>query len=103
MGEVASVLQGVQFGLETTPGTAVAAGKRLQEFVIEPGIKVANKTFRGQGHIFPSLAEVTKEWTEFRWSGPATYASMLYPASSALAKVSPSTPGGATLTRLWTI
>lgn len=64
MAERSSISQSVQIGVETVPGTAVAAGKRLQSIGVKLGPKVDSKPNLPIGQKYPSLVVVGKEWSE---------------------------------------
>ncbi len=96
MAERASIFQTVQIGVEVTPGTSVAAGKKLQSMIIEPGPKAEIKSYRSMGSKFPALAALGKEWTEASVSGGLTFSEIVYPLSSVIKTVTPTTASGAT-------
>lgn len=89
MAERTSITQITQIGVEATPGTAVAATKRLQAVSIEPGIKAEVQSFRPMGGKFPVLAALGKEWTEAKISGQAVYTDLVYLLASVLAYQAP--------------
>jgi len=89
MPDRASIFQVVQVGVETTPGTSVAASKRLQSMTIEPGPKVDIKTYRASGSKFSSIAALGKEWTEATIGGGLTYSEIVYPLSSIVGAATP--------------
>ena len=82
MAERSSLNQNVQIGVETTPGTAVAATKRLQSIGIEPSITVEKDNFRPIGSKFNALSTLGKEWAEAAITGRATYTELQYVLSS---------------------
>lgn len=84
MAERSSLNQVVQIGVETTPGTAVAASKRLQSIGIEPSVSVELDTFRPSGQKFAALTTLGKEWTESALAGRGSYTEIIYPLSSVL-------------------
>jgi len=101
MTERASIFQGVQIGVEVTPGTGVAANKRLPSLSIEPSPKVETKAFRAMGNKFPSLVIPAKELVNAKLSGPATYDEIVYLLSSLLSYSAP-VQQGATAAYKWT-
>lgn len=101
MGEKASIFQTVQIGIETTPGTPVAAGKKLLATSIVPAVKTESDTFRAIGNKYPSFAVVNKEWTEASIEGKMTYNEILYLLSSLLSQPTPVQQGGTTAYK-WT-
>ena len=103
MAEKSALVQVVQIGAESvaTPGTAVAAGKKLQSLSIEPGIQTDIDTFRAQGWKWPSLAVQNKEWTEARLTGKPTYDEIIYPLSSLVATDTPAAVTATATAQLW--
>lgn len=84
MAERSSLNQIVQIGVETTPGTAVAANRRLQSVGIEPSINADISPFRPIGSKFNALTALSKEWVEASITGRPTYTELVYVLSSVL-------------------
>lgn len=84
MAERASVSQHIQIGVETTPGTSVAASKQLRSIGFTPSPKVTVEQFRPAGQKFISLAILGEEWVEATIDGNAVYDELVYPLSSVL-------------------
>lgn len=82
MAERSSLNQNVQIGVEATPGTPVAATKRLQSVGIEPSISVQKDNFRPIGSKFNALSTLGREWAEAAITGRATYTELQYLLSS---------------------
>lgn len=82
MAERASVFQGVQIGVETTPGTSVAATKQLQSMSLTPQIDLSVDTFRPMGNKFITVAAPSKELTTVQVQGKLTYTEIVYMFSS---------------------
>jgi len=82
-----TVTQAVQVGVETTPGTAVAANKLLRSYTIEPGINVDMQRFRPTGSKVESVIVPGKEWVEAGISGIQSYQELPYLLSGILADV----------------
>ena len=102
MSERATVNQVVQIGVETTPGTAVAASKLLQALNIEPAIKIKTQTFRPLGGKFTTIAAPGEDYVEAKISGDvACYNHLAYLLSSVLAYAAP-VQQGTTTAYLWT-
>jgi hypothetical protein len=76
--ERSTISQSVQIGVETVPGTAVAAGKRLQSIGFQIGPKVTSKTVLPIGQKYPSLAIIGKEWSESKIDGAPVYTELPY-------------------------
>ncbi len=82
MSEIITINQSTQIGVETTPGTAVPANKLLESVSITPQIKLAQKAFRKQGRRFTSTVVPSKDYTEAKIAGDATYTESVYLFSS---------------------
>lgn len=102
MAERSTITQVVQVGVETVPGTAVAANKRLTALSITPNIRSNIKRFRPQGYKYPTVTALGKEWSEAPFTGVPTYSEIIYLLSSCLGTATLTTPGGGTLSRNWT-
>lgn len=89
MPELASIYTIANIGKETTPGTSVAASKRLSGLMIEPDIKNDINGYRGSGYKFKTVASLNREWVEAAISGPITYSEIIYPLASLLNNASP--------------
>lgn len=100
MAQRASIFEGVQIGVESTPGTAVAANKLLQSISIQPGVKAEIGKFRPLGRKFPSLALPGKEWVEAKLTGMPTFDELPYILASVVKNVSPTAEG--TTGKKWT-
>lgn len=85
MAERSTVTQVVQIGIEATPGTAVAASKRLGSFSIEPKVESNVETFRPIGVKYPTVQALNQEWASAKINseGPA-YDELQYLLSSVL-------------------
>lgn len=93
MAERASVFQGVQLGVESTPGTAVAASKQLQSMSLTPRIDLGVDVFRPNGNKFITVAAPGKELAGADVEGKLTYTEIVYPLSSLLGAASISGAG----------
>jgi hypothetical protein len=92
--ERSALTQGVQVGVETTPGTAVAANRLLNTISIEPSMSVDMNKLRPLGQKFPSIITPGKEWVEADVSGVGSYTELIYIFSGLLAQATPTTVGG---------
>lgn len=102
MTERSSLNQVIQLGVETTHGTAVYASKKLQSIGIEPSPTVEMDQFRPAGQKYKAITTLGKEWTEASITGRGSYTEIVYALASVVSTPVITTPGGATLTRLWT-
>lgn len=101
MPERSSLAQGVQVGVESVPGTNVAADKKLSAISIEPAVNVDMQTFRPMGSKYATVITPGKEMVEADVSGSGSYTEILYLFASCL--VSPSAPATVDGTgRTWT-
>lgn len=64
MPERATVFEVTQIGPETTPGTAVAATKKLLGTSIDLNVRTENRSYRPKGSRFNTVAIQNREWTE---------------------------------------
>src|SRR5215472_1223021 len=103
MTERAVVNQILQCGAETTPGTAVAANKKLQNFNLTFTPKPEVKTYRGVGHRWVSTAEMNREWTEMAMDGPLDYQEFVYLINGVWGAITPATHSGGTNSKDWIV
>ena len=92
--ERASVYESIQLGLETTPGTLVAANRQLlglTELSFDKQTDI--KPFMAQGFKFDSTATIGKEQTSGRLQGVCGYNDLLYLLSSWITQATPTVPG----------
>lgn len=99
MPERASVYQATQLGLETVPGTAVAANKRFLCTQVDPNPNVPTTVYRPAGSVAPTTVVQAKEWTEGDYSGALCANDIIYILNSLLLTGTITTPSGGTLTR----
>jgi hypothetical protein len=89
MGEKASIFQGIQIGVESISGTAVAANKKLLAASIIPNPKVEADAFKARGNKYSSFVTLNKEWAEAKIEGKLTYNEIVYLLSSLLSMPTP--------------
>lgn len=94
MAERATIFQKSQLGVESTPGTNVAATKILQATTIQPAIKGQTKKFRPMGSKFATLSALGKEWSEAKIEGQASYTDLMYLLASLMCTPTPVQQGG---------
>lgn len=80
----ATVFQGVQVGVEETPGTPVAANKKLLAVSMKPSPQVETKPFRPMGNKYASFASLNKEWSRVSIDGQPTFNEIVYLLASLL-------------------
>jgi len=104
MAERAMVFELSQIGVEAlaTPGTAVQATKTIAGYSVTVTPNPTVKTFEPKGYKFPTVGVLIKEQTDIKVDGIGTYNEMVYPLASILTDPVITTPGGGTLSRLWT-
>lgn len=78
MAERSSISQSVQIGVETVPGTPVAASKRLASIGFKIGPKVESSTLLPIGQKYSTLEVVGKEWAEAEIEGAPVYTELPY-------------------------
>jgi len=76
--ERSSLTQGVQVGVEATPGTAVAANKKFISIGITPAIQMDPNRFRPMGQKFASIVVPGKEWVEASIEGVGSYTELTW-------------------------
>lgn len=73
-----------QIGRETTPGTPVAATRRLGSLSISPSVSAETAMFRPEGVKFPTVQALNREWATFDGTGQPTYEEVVIPLSGAV-------------------
>lgn len=101
MTERATVVQGVQLGVETVPGDGTAANILVNSFTIEPGVKVNMQKFRPTGQKVDSIIVPGKEWVEAKLTGLGSYSEMQYLLASVLGPGQVSQPSALDGAELW--
>lgn len=96
MPERAVITQGVQLGVESTPGTAVPANKYLNSLDIDPEIHVDITKFQPTGQKFSSIVVPNKEWVEAPIKGVASYSEVIYIQNGLLSASAPVVNGATT-------
>lgn len=96
MPERATVTQAVQIGVETTPGTPVAAGKLLQSMAMVPEIHVNSQQYQPTGQKVNSIVVPGEEWSELALSGVVDYTEIMYPFNMILQAATPVQQGATT-------
>jgi len=84
MPERTTIAQVTQIGVESTPGTGVAANKLFLATGISPAIKVDMQRFRPMGQKFPTVLVPGKEWVEAKIDGSGSYTELTYLLASLL-------------------
>lgn len=101
MPERSAITQGVQIGVETTPGTNVAADKKLNSMGFIPGVAVDMQRFRAFGNKFATIETPGKEFVEFDLEGVGDYSELIYALAGAI--VAPGAPSTSdTTAKTWT-
>lgn len=96
MPERASVTQGVQIGVEATPGTTVPANKLLQSMALVPEIHVNSQQYQPIGQKVNSIVVPGEEWSEVALSGVVDYTEIMYPFNMILQAATPVQQGATT-------
>jgi hypothetical protein len=78
MAERSTISQAVQIGVETTPGTAVAALRRLGSIGVEMSVQADINARRPTGQKYANLNVLGKEWSELSLSGSPVYQELPY-------------------------
>lgn len=104
MTDRASVNQEVQWGVESTPGTAVAAGKTVRSMSIDIDVAGDNTMYRPSGHKFNALAIPNMESTTWQITeGKPTYTEIIYPLTAFFGASTDTAVGSTGKQRVWTI
>lgn len=93
MTERVSIFETIQIGAEATAGTAVAALKTLQALGIQLNPSGNVNMFRPAGNKFNTVAQMGKEWTDGKASGPVAYNDLEYILASVMNKATPTASG----------
>jgi hypothetical protein len=99
MAENASLYQVAQLGVESVPGTTLAATRKLAGLTVTPKPMAEVVSFKPAGYKFNTVAALSKEWAEHDITGPLSYTELPYLLSSLIKTVSPT---GATADKTWT-
>lgn len=91
-----SVAQRTQVGVEVTPGTAVAANRRLRAMGFGPSVNVDVSEFVPPGMKFATLEVEGREWASAPMSGRPTYTELIYPLAMITHYATPVTAAGVT-------
>lgn len=101
MPERSSLTQGVQMGVEATPGTNVAANKKFISIGAEPAVEMDPQRFKPMGSKYNTVVTPGKEWVTADLSGIGSYSELIWFLSSVVV-----TPGAPTTVdtsgRVWT-
>lgn len=93
MAERSALNQTIQIGVESTPGTAVAAPTRLQAIGIEPTVDVEMDQFRPMGQKYRAITTLGKEWVTANITGRGSYTELIYMFSSVIGTATVTNPG----------
>jgi hypothetical protein len=94
MAERTALMQRAQIGIEVTPGTPVAATRRLQSLDVTMGPKLNVRMTRPSGYKVATIAAPGKEWVEGRAQGQLTYTEVVHLLASVYRKVTPTQING---------
>lgn len=101
MPERSALAQGVQIGVEATPGTNVAANKKFNSIGIDASMTAEMQEFRAMGNKYKTVIVEGKEWVEADLSGAGNYEELTYMFASCL--VAPGAPTTSdTTAKTWT-
>ena len=85
MPERSALTQGVQVGVEATPGTNVAANKKFISIGITPAVSMDPLQFRPMGSKYNTIVTPGKEWVEADIEGVGSYTELLWFLASCVA------------------
>lgn len=69
---------GYQIGVESTPGTAVAANKRFLCVMLDLSPKIRTKAFRANGKKTNTTKQLQRIWTEGKYEGALNYREIVF-------------------------
>jgi hypothetical protein len=95
-----SVDKGVQLGKETTPGTSVAANRRVLSLDVQWSPNLMTQQYRAAGRKYNSASVVHGMDMRGQWNSPLDFASLVYPFSGYVGAVI-TTPATGVLSRNW--
>lgn len=101
MPDRAKVVETVQFGPETTEGTAVPATKNIRSVSVDTKIGGESEFFRPDGRKFNTLSTLNQEWSTFALNGKGTYTEIIYPLAMMFGDPTPTSSGVAIKTRVY--
>jgi hypothetical protein len=101
MAERATINQRVQAGVETIPGTAVAASKLLECFNFAFGIEATVDFFRATGRKYASVQEENQEWSSGSMDGNMDYNGLVYPLSGVAGAATISAAASSATAKQW--
>lgn len=99
--ERSTVNQTLQLGVETTPGVAVPANRRIDCLAFKFGIKGDFKKTAGTGRKYDSVQQLNAEWTEGSFDGSLDYNGLVYVKSGALGIITPTAHGSSSVAKDW--
>jgi len=91
-----------QFGVETTPGTSVAANRFVPTISWMPKLKIENKEFRAQGNKYNTTSVHHRKHADGTFEGVLDYNSIIYVLNGLVAPVTvPAAVAGSTTAKKW--
>lgn len=97
-----TVAEKLHIGVETTPGTAVTADKRLRSIDMAPSPKMETAARKAAGSKFNTYRIPGREWMEYAISGVGDYEELTWLLNCVLDTGAITTPGGGTNARTHT-
>lgn len=88
----------VQVGVETVPGTPIAANRLLPSMSFTLSPEIVNRSYRAQGFRGPTANKITQFDGGATLSGPLNYSEIIYPWNTIVTGVI-TTPSGGTTSR----
>lgn len=83
-----------QIGVETTPGTGVAANRQLPSLSFSVGPELRTQPFRANGYKVDTILQLQREMAKGKFEGPLTYNEVIWPLAGIIGGTV-STSGGA--------
>ena len=102
MSERATVFEGAQIGVETSPGSGGTANLIMEAFGLTPSKQGKVDVFRPEGMKFGTIASVGKIHAEWKVDGVLDYVNVLYLLRGLMQMTANPAQQGATTAYLWT-
>lgn len=99
--EISTVNQTLQMGTEVTPGVAVPANKRIDNYDFQFGIKGDFKKTAGTGRKYDSVQQLNSEWVEGTVAGSIDFNSIIYLLAGAMGIANPVAHGASAVAKDW--
>ena len=101
MPDRASVLEVIELGVESVPGTAVPSSMKLQALAMDLDTAIQFDRIAPSGDLFDTISAPRQEYATGSLSGYPSYPELAWVFSNVLGAATITTPSGATTARRW--